>query len=119
MPFTQEQKDRIEDQVGKLCRARSRQLPSRPRCIYRIRGSDVVILQSTPGLVRNHKPVEIPVAKIRYNPEKSEWTLLCVKGPGKWWDYPKMLVPATLETAVREIAEDGWGIFWGTPEAQG
>ena len=63
------------------------------------------------SIVKSHKPVEIPFAKLRFDPKNSEWTLFFLKGKGQWEQYPSLLHLCNLEAAVGEIKDDPLYLF--------
>ena len=114
MPFTKAEKQNIKEVVGGFCQERSLGCQSnQPKVIYRIRGCDVTLFQITPSLVKNHKRVEIPFAKLRFNPKNDEWTLFFLKANGQWMQYPTLLHLCDLKAAVGEIRDDPLYLFSG------
>jgi len=114
MSFTKSHKQEIKEIVSGFCQERSFGCqPSQPKVIYRIRAYDVSLYRCTPSLVKSHKPVEIPIAKLRFDPKNSEWTLFFLKGKGQWVRYPDLLHLCNLEAAVGEIKDDPLHLFWG------
>ena len=98
MPFTIAEKQNIKEVVGGFCQEKSLGCQSnQPKVIYRIRGYDVTLFHVTPSLVKNHKRVEIPFAKLRFDPKNSEWTLFFLQDKGQWVQYPTSCIFATLK----------------------
>ena len=114
MPFTIAEKQNIKGVVGGFCQERSLCCQSiQPKVIYRIRGYDVTLFHVTPSLVKNHKRVEIPFAKLRFDPKNSEWTLFFLQDKGQWVQYPDLLHLCNLEAVVDEIRDDPLYLFSG------
>jgi hypothetical protein len=114
MPFTKLQKQEIKEIVDGLCQGRSLGCqPNQPKVISRIRTYDVNLYRCSPSLVKSHKPVEIPIAKLRFDPKNSEWTLFFLTDKGQWVQYPDLLHLCNLEAAVGEIKHDPLHVFWG------
>ena len=114
MPFTIAEKQNIKGVVGGFCQERSLGCQSiQPKVIYRIRGYDVTLFHVTPSLVKNHKRVEIPFAKLRFDPKNSEWTLFFLQDKGQWVQYPDLLHLCNLEAVVGEIRDDPLYLFSG------
>jgi len=112
MPFTKLQKQEIKKLVGGFCQGRSLGCkPNQPEVIFRIRAYDVNLYRCTPSLVKSHNSVEIPIAKLRFDPKNSEWTLFFLKGKGQWEQYPSLLHLCNLEAAVGEIKDDPLYLF--------
>ena len=112
MSFTKSHKQEIKEIVSGFCQERSFGCqPSQPKVIYRIRAYDVSLYRCTPSLVKSHKPVEIPIAKLRFDPKNSEWNVFFLKGKGQWEQYPSLLHLCNLEAAVGEIKDDPLYLF--------
>ena len=112
MPFTKSERQNIKEIVGGFCQKKSFGCqPSQPEVIYRIRAYDVNLYRCTASLVKNHKSVKIPIAKLRFDPKNSEWTLFFLKGKGQWEQYPSLLPLCNLEAAVGEIKDDPLYLF--------
>jgi len=91
VPFNDIEKQNIKEVVGGFCEERSHGChPNQPKVIYRIRAYDVNLYRCTPSLVKSHKRVEIPIAKLRFDPKNSEWTLFFLNGKGQWVQYPSV-----------------------------
>lgn len=109
--FTSEQKAVIKALVGGFCQTKSSSGPSTSKLIYRISSNAVIILQTIPSLIKNQKPIEARVAKLRCQ-EDGTWDLFY---PGKkgWKQYPPFLNPRRLDETLMEIEADPLKVFWG------
>jgi len=55
----------------------------------------------------------MPVAQMRYDNKKGEWTLYCSDRNDKWHEYLDLDPTKNIDAILVEIDEDPTGIFWG------
>jgi hypothetical protein len=61
------------------------------------------------------KSVELKMKKycFRYNPKDKKWTLYCMPRSGRWKLYLDSDPTKNFDKLLKEVEEDGTGIFWG------
>jgi hypothetical protein len=100
--------------IRAFCEARvPAHVRSEVRVEHSLRGKSVSIFECRPpwhdGLSEWSR---MPIAQLRYNPERCLWTLYWADRNGRWHLYD-MIEPDTSDRLLQELSEDPTCIFWG------
>jgi len=107
-------KKSVELKMKKYCERKVRaQYHDRLRRGFKIRGNSVFLYEERPAFGFPEKWVEIPIAQFRYNTRNKTWTLYCMPRSGKWELYLEGNPTKDFDKLLKEVEEDGTGIFWG------
>jgi len=107
-------KKRVQKEVGEYCENRvPDDLKNKIKLSYKIRGNDVNVIESRPHWQDNTIWSEMPIAKIRLNPDKHNWQLYWPRANGKWIKYAELRPCKTLKRILQEIDDDPYCVFWG------
>ena len=109
-----QEKQKISEIVGNFCDTR---IPPHARdqikMFYRINGNSIVIFESRPYWQDKSIWTEMPIAKIRFLPDKNVWQLFWQKANGRWLKYPDFPPTKNLHDIISEIDSDPYHVFWG------
>ena len=114
MPFNDIEKQRIKKIVGGFCQQKiPDHLRSQIKVFYEVRGYDVKIIETRPHYIKSSEWTEIPIARLKYDPDTVEWQLYWMRASGKWEKYAGIKPTSHLQFLVDEIAHDPHRMFWG------
>ncbi len=96
--------------VREYCEEKSPEhLTDRIRIEYRVRGRTVTIVQHELFM---EDWLDLMVARMKYDPGAERWTLYWPDRNGRFHRYED-LPPGSIWSALGEIDDDPFGIFWG------
>ena len=84
------------------------------RIEYTVRGNSVTIFDCRAPWHESVGPEwsRLPVAQLRFDPERGQWTLFCSDRNSRWHLYD-LIEPGSIAELLAEIDADPTGIFWG------
>ena len=114
MPFSEVEKELIEEEVGGFC---TRKFPAEYRDQFRLhytlRGNSVTLVETRSAWRRPGEWTEMKLAQFRFDPEAQKWSLYW-RDSGERWHRCEDLPPVLeLGALVQEVDEDPTGVFWG------
>ena len=110
----QQAKQKISEIVGHFCDTRiPPHAQDQIKMFYRINGNDVIIFESRPYWQEESIWTEMPIAKIRFAPNKKTWQLFWQRANGRWLKYPDFSPTQNLAELISEIDTDPNHVFWG------
>ena len=112
MPFGDLERARIERVVGGFCRScvPSNQRPRR-KVYDQVHGLAVEVMESR-AAANQHVGSDIPIARLKYDPETWEWSLFW-RNVKKWQIYRGFQPTGSLRLIIKILAEDPHSLFWG------
>jgi len=115
MAFTEFIKVQITKKLDEYCSQVPEHVKHQLKHTYSIRGNEVTLFEER--LMRPEQWSKMPIAKLKYDPEKNNWSLWWSDSKDQWHDYFKEIKcsknPGTLDAILEEIEKDPKGIFWG------
>lgn len=104
----------VSEIVGRFCKNRvPPHAQDQIKMLYRIKGNDVIILESRPYWQDKSIWTETPIAKIKYLPDDNAWQLYWQRANGRWFKYPDFSPTNNLDELIKEIDIDPHHVFWG------
>src|SRR5262249_6711018 len=104
----------IETKLKKYCEKRvPEEARSEIRLSFKIRGNSVTLTEDRPLFYGSIRMGGVPIAKFRFDPTTSKWTLYCADRNGRWHEYMESDPEEKIEKLLRHVDEDVTGIFWG------
>jgi len=104
-----------EKKIEEFCKKRIPEpVQEQVKLSYKFRGNSVTIFENRPPWGKGMtEGTSVPVAQIRYDEKKGEWTLYCADRNNKWHEYYDIDPSKDINILLKEIDEDPTGIFWG------
>lgn len=104
----------VELKLERYCRKKvPKQEWNRLRVVYRIEGSNVMLIWSRPSCQDPTEWIETVLAMFRYNSRKEKWTLYWADQNNICHRYESFKASKELADLIREVDDDPTGIFWG------
>jgi hypothetical protein len=114
MAFSELELKAVDRTVGDFCRRHSpAQHADQLRCIYEIKGHDVVVFEERPPWRGDGEWTRQGIAKVRFVRTRREWLLYWMRADLKWHEYEPEPMPRDLASLVRIVDEDKLGAFFG------
>jgi len=114
MAFSEFELKLIDKVIGGLCRQKTPDaLRDRLRYEYHIRDNEVFIIEVRPHWKDPQKQTETGVARFSYHPDKQLWSLSWQRINMQWVPYESHYEDRVLDTLVKEVFEDAFGVFFG------
>ena len=114
MALPEETREKVEWILARYC---ARRVPMRARdqiqLGYRFRGNSVTPFERRPAVRDSSIWTKSAVARFRFDPLPSLWTLYCRDRNTRWHRYGEVHPRPDLNDLLREVDEDPTGIFWG------
>lgn len=85
----------------------------RYRLAYSFQGDSVLLFEERIDPDDETVWLDVPVARMLYDPESGAWSLLCADRNARWGLYPGIPPEKELSVLLRAIDEDPDGVFWG------
>ncbi len=100
--------------ITKYCDERvPARLRNQARVEARLRGPSITIFDCRPPWhASDPEWSRAPIAQLRYDHERRDWTLYWADRNGRWHRYD-LIEPGTAEQLLAEIEADPTCIFWG------
>jgi hypothetical protein len=80
---------------------------------YETNGNKITIFEEREPWTGKGPWTKMPIAQIRYNEEKDNWTIYWRDRNEKWHLYTDLNPRKQIEEIIKEIDSDPNGIFWG------
>jgi hypothetical protein len=114
MAFSEIELERIDKEVGGLCKKRSpAHIKDKFSLEYRIKGHEVIVYERRPQWDNPNKWIESPDAKLKYVRTSKVWQLFWQRANGKWVGYESFPFSNDLRSLVEVIDADPHGCFFG------
>ncbi len=113
MGLSKFEKQRVEKLLGEYCQNRiPPHVRDQVKLFYTLRGNNVKIFEARPQRQNPEQWKEMPIARLKYDPDSLTWDLYWSRSNGKWEKYPEKPTN-NLKKVIEEIDTDPHHVFWG------
>lgn len=114
MALSEIRRAQVTKRLAAFCEARvPAAVRNKVRIGFRIKGSEVVLLEERPAFQPPHEWREMAVAKFKWVATQSLWRLYCQHRDLRWHEYEALPAARSFDRLLDEVAADPTGIFWG------
>lgn len=114
MAFNDLDRQKIKNEVGRLCSKRSpAHLKDKLRFDYEIEKQSVIVYEIRPVWNNPNEFTKSPMAKLSYLKSQNIWKLYWQRANMKWVRYEPKESSKALSNLVQEIDKDAYGCFFG------